>query len=169
MARDWIERFWSKVARGGTGGCWLWTAGKFSEGYGQFWRDGRNLHAHRVAYELLVGPIPEGLNLDHLCRVRHCVNPAHLEPVTARTNLLRGVGQPARNARKTHCKNGHEFTPENTYEIRPGWRACRQCKRDHDQRRIAADPERHRATSRKSMRRWRERQRATQPPDGASH
>src|SRR6185312_13183624 len=88
-AQDWKERFWAKVDKDGPepehrpdlGPCWLWTTGRFSGavgGYGQFWRcEGQNLHAHRVAYELLVGPIPYGLHLDHLCRVRHCVNPKH--------------------------------------------------------------------------------------------
>jgi hypothetical protein len=82
-------RFWNKVAAVKGGGCWYWMAGLFRGGYGQF-RFGRNTRAHRVAYEALVGEIPAGLDLDHLCRVRHCVNPEHLEPVTRKENIRRG-------------------------------------------------------------------------------
>ena len=87
--------------------------------------------AHRVVYEILVGPIPVGLELDHLCRNRACVNPDHLEPVTTRTNLLRGYSPWACRARQTHCKRGHEFTPENTYGTGDGRRYCRTCRRAH--------------------------------------
>jgi HNH endonuclease len=119
-------RFWSKVQRSESG-CWEWTAAK-TVGYGRFADKGRTLLAHRVAYELLIGPIPEGLQIDHLCRNPSCVNPAHLEPVTSRENLLRGVGEPARNAAKTHCPQGHEYSPENTYAYR-GMRMCVECRR----------------------------------------
>lgn len=131
------ERFWAKVQRGGPTECWLWTASR-SDGYGHFHVSRARMPAHRYAYELLVGPIPEGLILDHLCRVRHCVNPAHLEPVTSAENTLRGYGMPARNARKTHCKYGHEFTPENTRRTRLG-RECRTCRRLYEKRRDAAE------------------------------
>jgi hypothetical protein len=132
-----VERFWAKVDKNGPNGCWLWTAALTSAapgqaGYGLFTeRKPKGVRAHRFAYELLVGPIPEGLQLDHLCRVRHCVNPAHLEPVTQRENILRSpVTPPGINARKTHCKHGHEFTPENTYrEKRTNKRHCRECHR----------------------------------------
>lgn len=84
------ERFWSKVDRdGGPDCCWPWLAAR-ANGYGKFYVDGRMVRAHRFAYELLVGPIPEGLVLDHLCAVTFCVNPAHLEPVTQRENARRG-------------------------------------------------------------------------------
>lgn len=101
-------------------------------GYGQFWANGKNRRAHRVAFELLVGPIPEGQTLDHLCRVRACVNPAHLEPVPVRENLLRGVGVCASNVRKDTCKHGHPFTPDNTYRFGPEqrWRSCRTCRQN---------------------------------------
>jgi hypothetical protein len=92
-------------------------------------RDGkRNQFAHRLAYELFVGPIPEGQTIDHLCRNRPCVNPGHLEVVDMRTNLLRGSSPTAQNARKTHCKHGHEFTPENTALKQGRYRICRTCR-----------------------------------------
>lgn len=123
------ERFWAKVDKNGPGGCWLWTAGT-SKGYGQFLNG-----AHRVSYEMLVGPIPEGLHIDHLCRVRACVNPDHLEPVTRKENILRGVGAPAVNARKTHCSQGHPYNDENTYAYtyangKESRRDCRACQRE---------------------------------------
>ncbi|MFL5911455.1 MAG: HNH endonuclease signature motif containing protein, partial [Gaiellaceae bacterium] len=136
-------------------GCWLWTGTKHGHGYGII-KHGpaasrRSLRAHRVAYELFVGPIPEGLELDHLCRVRHCVNPAHLEPVTTRENLLRGETLTARHAAKTHCDNGHEYTPENTRVSARGWRDCRTCScersmasyRRNRESRLAAKRARH--------------------------
>lgn len=125
--RPLADRFWPKVDK--TDDCWLWTGALNSTGYGYIARtSNRMVPAHRIAYELLVGPIPDGLTLDHLCRVRNCVNPSHLEPVTMRENTLRGSAPPAINARRTHCVNGHEFTPENTYVGTTG-RECRACNR----------------------------------------
>lgn len=95
---------------------------------------GRGLRAHRVVYEQVVGPIPDGLVLDHLCRVRCCCNPDHLEPVTHIENIMRGAGTGAANAVKTHCKNGHEFTVENTYERPTGGRACRTCTNNNQRK-----------------------------------
>jgi hypothetical protein len=118
-------RFLSKVQLTESG-CWEFR-GSPDNGYGRFWSAGRTLLAHRYAWELLVGPIPEDLQLDHLCRNRLCVSPAHLEPVTIRENVLRGVGVTAENAVKTHCTHGHEFTPENTQVRKNGSRACRTC------------------------------------------
>lgn len=119
-------------------GCWIWTGARNPEPrpYGQVGWEGRVLKAHRVVYELLVGPIPEGLHLDHLCRRPPCVNPLHLEPVTNRENCLRGEGPFAQRARQTHCAHGHEFTPENTH-VRVTSRICRTCVRLRSRRRRA--------------------------------
>lgn len=88
--------------------------------------------AHRVVYEAFGGKIAKGLHLDHLCRNRACVNPEHLEPVTARTNILRGTCPAALNVNKSHCKWGHEFNARNTLRRpdHPGWRACRKCRNE---------------------------------------
>lgn len=108
-------------------GCWLWTGAvqrSKRTGYGL---DTTGRMAHRLVYEEFIGPIPDGLQLDHLCRVRHCVNPAHLEPVTHRENQLRGFGASGVNARKTHCIAGHAFDEGNTYRQTGNRRACRKC------------------------------------------
>jgi len=108
------ERFWSKVVFPEDSDCWLWAASINNNGYGEFWAGDKYVKAHRWAYEYLIGPIPAGLTIDHLCRNRACVNPAHLEPVTLRINLLRGNTFQARNAAKTHCESGHSFDLFNT-------------------------------------------------------
>lgn len=106
--------------------CWLWQASLLHNGYAQFNTRGPSHLAHRWSYEHFIGLIPQGFVLDHLCRVRHCVNPHHLEAVTQRENLLRGDGFIGRQARQTHCVHGHEYTPENT--IRDGnKRRCHTC------------------------------------------
>lgn len=111
-----------------TDGCWLWTGARKAGGYGQIKVGEQSRLAHRALYELLVGPIPEGLELDHLCRVRECVNPEHLEPVTRRENVLRGVAPAAANARKTHCPQGHPYEGRNVYiNAASGGRVCRTC------------------------------------------
>lgn len=135
------QRFWAKVNR--TDSCWLWT-GSLSNGYGNCRFRGRTRGAHQVAYELRVGPVPDGLQLDHLCRVRACVNPAHLEAVTQQVNIFRGASPVAANAAKTHCANGHEFTPENTHHRAEGGRRCLTCQRAAMRRfkeGVKADPE----------------------------
>lgn len=109
-------------------GCWEWRFGRDKDGYGKLKLDRRDVRAHRYAYEVFRGPIPDGLVLDHLCRNPPCVNPDHLEVVTAVENSARGNGISALNARKTHCKRGHEFTPENTRH-QPGGRDCWACYR----------------------------------------
>lgn len=122
------KRFWEKVKRDPDSGCWLWT-GATGRGYGLFQLKGKLVIAHRFAYQRLRGAVPEELQLDHLCRNRACCNPDHLEPVTCRENLLRSpITQAGKNARKTHCDNGHEFTKENTYRWK-GHRQCRECNR----------------------------------------
>lgn len=127
------DRFFRKVDAVGI--CWVWTGYCNKDGYGRFNRGAQGMgvaSAHRWAYEYLVGAIPAGMTLDHLCRNRKCVNPDHLEIVTRGANVLRGHSSPAANARKTRCKHGHEFTHENTYDLnrhhdgRVG-RCCRQC------------------------------------------
>ena len=107
-------------------GCWLWTGALDRGGYGRCGQD----KAHRVSYYLFKGDIPEGLDLDHLCRVRSCVNPDHLEPVTRSINCLRGdTGKVGGNGAKTHCLQGHEYTEENTYLDSKGKRHCIKCKK----------------------------------------
>lgn len=104
--------------------CWLWLGARTVRGYGHLSWNGRHSLVHRVVYEEMVGPIPEGLTIDHRCFVIDCCNPDHLEPVTMRENLLRA------RARQTHCYRGHEFTPENTYLYLGKSRRCRACARD---------------------------------------
>ena len=109
-------------------GCWNWHSYDAREGYGRIMVNLRSFYAHRWMYERLIGPIPAGLQIDHLCRNRRCVNPDHLEPVTHQENARRGV---AARPLKTHCVHGHEFTPENTcYVPDRSQRYCRQCNRD---------------------------------------
>lgn len=106
---------------------WMWT-GTTLEGYGIFnWKDTK-MKAHRAVFELLEGPIAEGLEADHLCEVTLCVRPSHLEPVTHKVNILRGQSPAAKNARKTHCDRGHPFDQENTIIRKDGGRKCRTCR-----------------------------------------
>ena len=123
-----MDKYNKKINR--TENCWLWTGEIDGKGYGVITISSKRKRAHRIIYELLVGKIPEGLQIDHLCRVRNCVNPNHLEPVTQAENKRRNV--PFRKeVLKTHCKNGHEFSEQNTkIRMRNGnpWRVCKKCK-----------------------------------------
>lgn len=145
------ERFWSKVDAGGD--CWLWTAGRTPEGYGKYSITASDqLGAHRFAYEALVGPIPPGLTLDHLCRTLACVNPDHLEPVSRAENIRRSPGGRASiNARKTQCPHGHPYDDANTDRYVWRGRVHRRC--------LACRASRHRALS---ARRAADRVRASQ-------
>lgn len=125
------ERFWTQVDKADT--CWIWR-GRTRSGYGLFsWGprgDVKSTGAHRYAYAAVKGEIPEGLVLDHLCRVPLCVNPDHLEPVTRGENVLRGIGPSAKARDKTHCPQGHAYNKANTRYSKDGHRACRACDRD---------------------------------------
>ena len=123
------ERLLSKAIINPETGCWEWAGAKTPSGYGTLRRDGRTVYAHRTAYDLIERAIPAGLVIDHLCRNRACINPAHLEPVSQRENMMRSpVALAALNAQKTCCKHGHEFTSENTYIKPNGGRDCRACR-----------------------------------------
>ena len=136
--RPCADRFWEKVER--TEGCWIWKASLNTYGYGQFFHDGSPRKAHRLSYEWANGPIPAGLEIDHLCRTRACVNPDHLEPVTHRENLLRGDTFQARNANATHCPRGHAYDYANTKVGPTGGRRCRACDREKHAERKRANP-----------------------------
>jgi hypothetical protein len=120
------QRFWEKVEK--ADGCWLWTGGLLKGGYGQYSLERKCRQAHRLSYEMLVGRIPAGMVIDHLCREPRCVNPEHLEVVTRGENVARGGGPTAENARKTECRNGHPLAPGNLVPNKQGWRVCRACR-----------------------------------------
>lgn len=128
-ARTAQERFLERTMIDPATGCVLWTGARNPGGYGTFYMGGKTRLAHRLAYEMFVGPIPEGLQLDHLCRTRHCVSPACLEPVTSRENTMRGEGLAVINLQKTSCPSGHEYDEANTSFYR-GMRYCRACDRE---------------------------------------
>lgn len=123
-----IERFLNAYIPVTESGCWLWTGSCNNYGYGKILNRNKSLAAHRLAYELFIGPIPKGLVIDHLCRVPCCVNPDHLEPVTNRENILRGIGRTAINSKKSRCVNGHPFDEPNTTMRRHGGRECHTCR-----------------------------------------
>lgn len=148
------DRFHSRLIK--TDGCWTVRVKTLSEGYARLWKDGKSYHAHRVAYELYKGPIPEGLTIDHLCRNRACVNPDHLEAVSIRENVLRGNSPSAVVYRTNLCSRGHEMTPENTLRQANGKRRCRTCTIEYERKRAR---ERRRAEARALI--------ATTPTDGA--
>lgn len=158
-------RFWAKVdkhgpvpeARPRLGPCWLWLAATLPNGYGVFATDGER-YAHRYAYSQHVGSIPAGLTIDHLCRVRNCVRPDHLEVVTGKTNTLRSESRAARGARKSECDAGHPFDLLNTYVDKRGRRHCRACQRLRDAVRRTTEHTRER--NRLAQRAYQERKRA---------
>lgn len=127
-----LQRFWAKVEKTAT--CWLWR-GATGDGYGHAFWNGAVVRAHRVSYELARGAIPAGLEIDHLCRERRCVNPDHLEAVEPRINKLRGESIVTQWAKRDACGRGHPFTPENTLMRSDGGRRCRVCQREFEARR----------------------------------
>lgn len=172
---DLPERFQKKIAPCPATGCWLWVGSVMDRGYGRARAVGerKNKYTHRAVYELLVGDIPDGLQIDHLCRNRVCCNPLHLEPVTCRENLRRGDGPSAICARKTHCKRGHEFSKENTAIRGKGKRSCRICEldrsRSRDQKRTQAQTLKRKAYSAEYQRRNADKQRAANRKSYAKH
>ncbi|MEQ6899254.1 HNH endonuclease signature motif containing protein [Microbacterium sp. KR10-403] len=127
MSPEVLERFIAKFDITESG-CWQWTAAT-RKGYGAFAvRHGYVVQAHRASFRHFIGPIPDDMVLDHLCRNPLCVNPKHLDPVPQGVNLVRGDGWSGRNIRKTHCPSGHEYSAENTYTPPSGGRYCRTCR-----------------------------------------
>ena len=133
------EQFEAQYEVQGKDECWIWTGPRYKNtGYGRMRILGGMVYAHRFAYELYIGPVPEGLVLDHyICDTRACANPEHLKPVTSRENILRGIGLTAVNARKTHCLRGHLLEGDNVY-LNSGRRHCRECARTRARKNQAA-------------------------------
>ncbi len=134
-------RLFSRIEPNPVTECWVYTGALNPKGYGQFALEtlGNTVLVHRLVYQIMVGPLPKKLVLDHLCRNRACCNPDHLEPVTSRENWYRGESPFALNAKKTHCKRGHEFTLENTRRSKKGARICRACSVEY-QRKLRESP-----------------------------
>lgn len=135
-----LRHFWEKVSK--SEGCWEWTGTKTKSSYGSVWLGWERFYAHRVAYTIAHGAIPDGLTVDHLCHNRRCVNPAHLEAVPLGVNILRSGSPTAKHAAKTHCVHGHPITEPGQYILDSGGRRCLICKREkerrHDERLRAA-------------------------------
>lgn len=158
-------RFWEKVTK--TDACWLWKATTSPDGYGRYSAAGKTHQAHRLAYEMVKGEIPAGLSIDHLCRVRHCVNPDHLEPVTPQENSRRGLGGAYLKVR-THCPRGHAYDEGNTKVSAKGTRSCLECQARYR----ATYMERHGDRERERWRRGREKrsaERKANPPTPQTH
>lgn len=143
------QRFWEKASVRANG-CWEWTGSTNYEGYGFYRLPGKTVTAHRIVFLSLVGPIPDGLQLDHVCHTndsmcaggptcphRRCVNPMHLEPVTVRENTLRGLGVGAKAAKRTHCPAGHPYGGDNLHLTPRGYRVCKTCNRERSRARRA--------------------------------
>ncbi len=131
-----ISRFWNKVNKHSNifgennkypTECWLWIGSLNQDGYARFWFNGKIIMGHRYIYEITFGAIPTNLTIDHLCRMRHCINPDHLEAVTHKENILRGIGCTAIASRVTHCPHGHPYNQENTRINHKGARECKIC------------------------------------------
>lgn len=129
LSPEQLDKFWYRVEVHQPSGCWQWRGTIERWGYGQFslGKKAGKFRAHRVAYSVLIGPVPDGMQLDHLCRNNGCVNPDHLQVTTGRINTLRGYGTSGMNARKTHCKRGHELSGDNIYQY-GNRRSCKLCK-----------------------------------------
>lgn len=135
-----LSRIRTRVDMSDPNACWIWPGAKTAGGYGQMrGGPGVKVYTHRAAYEALIGPIPEGLVLDHLCRNRACCNPAHLEPVTDAVNLERGIG----HGSETHCPHGHPYGGDNLIVRKNGSRACRSCERRYNRERWARQTQRN--------------------------
>ena len=125
------KRYWNeKSYRVNSKGCWIWQGNIRGNGYGAYCINKKGYYAHRYLYEKLKGPIPKGLQLDHLCRNKLCVNTGHLEPVTSRENTMRGIGLTSINAKKTHCHLGHLLSGKNLYRRPDRERECRICTKN---------------------------------------
>jgi hypothetical protein len=151
ITQDTQNRFWNKVTKK-ENGCWIWIAAINNHGYGVFRLNHKNMLAHRIAYELIKGKIPDGLTLDHLCKNPPCVNPDHLESVTLKENILRGESVSAKKAQQTHCKHDHLLIQENCYPKAwaKGMRVCKICSRITSAERLKkyrlTQPSRHNKT-----------------------
>jgi hypothetical protein len=132
-----LKKLWSRITIDENKGCWNWQGKPDTEGYGEVRISSQLYKAHVYYYQIFEGVIPEGLELDHLCRNRICVNPKHLEPVTHQVNVLRGKSPQSINALKTHCIHGHILSVENTYESSRNnfkYRQCKICTRERAKR-----------------------------------
>lgn len=146
-----LDRLWRNVTED-LAGCWIWTGRRYPNGYGVFSLEGQSTYSHRIMHMIFVGPIPKGQHTDHLCRVRECCNPQHLEVVTPRENVLRSpIAVASINASKTHCLRGHELAGENlgVYAAK-GHRYCRTCAKHSAAARHGTDPDAPRQMKRSS-------------------